>query len=491
MNQKIQTILNDLYLLDPDFRQHQAELIKIIEKIIISRPDTKFDQQFASELKAKLLSQEVSPAKKFIFNFNFMSKLSYAGLGAAAILIILVPIFYFSSQFKPNLNLKTSFTAVSNQAFGKLSVATTADNAPQEQKVLGLGGGGSLGSAVDMRIMPPWFEKKINYNFNYTGELELPETVPVLRRQKNTDSLSISIAKNITRLNLDILNLSRLQNVKVENVTILEDKEKGYTLYLNLNEGMFSIGQNWNRWQVGECGDKPCGLEPLKMESMLADEEIIRIAEDFIKRFDIDLSSYGKPEVNKDWQIYYIQAESRGEPAYLPDQVQVVYPLVINGKQVYEQSGQKVGMNVTVDIRLKTATNMYGLGTQNYEVSNYSGLTDTEQAQAWIKKGGLLQKYVYDDPEETINVELGNYELAYVQIWKYSNFNSEQILVPALIFPITNEVSREQLYQRNIILPLAKEILEENENRDLIPTPLLREPAIDATKDESTSIQVQ
>jgi len=45
------------------------------------------------------------------------------------------------------------------------------------------------------------------------------------------------------------------------------------------------------------------------------------------------------------------------------------------------------------------------------------------------------------------------------------------LIIPALIFPITKTPVEGYYYQKNIIVPLAKELLEENEN----PVPLLKE----------------
>lgn len=55
MEKHILDILNDLYALDPSFREQEEELKKIIKNLLSSRPDVEIDEKFKQELKEKLL----------------------------------------------------------------------------------------------------------------------------------------------------------------------------------------------------------------------------------------------------------------------------------------------------------------------------------------------------------------------------------------------------------------------------------------------------
>ena len=43
----INNILKELYSLDPELKKHEQDLVIIINKLLKSRPDTKFDEKFA------------------------------------------------------------------------------------------------------------------------------------------------------------------------------------------------------------------------------------------------------------------------------------------------------------------------------------------------------------------------------------------------------------------------------------------------------------
>jgi len=60
--------------------------------------------------------------------------------------------------------------------------------------------------------------------------------------------------------------------------------------------------------------------------------------------------------------------------------------------------------------------------------------------------------------------------------WKYDETSrSNQILfIPALVFPIKNLPAEGYYYQKNIIVPLAKELLDQNEQPPY-PVPLMKE----------------
>ena len=72
MANQIKQILAELYAIDESLKKHETELIKIINRILANRPDTKFDKSFAKKLKTQLL-QKQKPSLDFNL-FNFKSK---------------------------------------------------------------------------------------------------------------------------------------------------------------------------------------------------------------------------------------------------------------------------------------------------------------------------------------------------------------------------------------------------------------------------------
>jgi hypothetical protein len=48
---KLDLILEELYAWNPELKNKEAELIKLIELMVKSKPDTKFDEAFSEALK--------------------------------------------------------------------------------------------------------------------------------------------------------------------------------------------------------------------------------------------------------------------------------------------------------------------------------------------------------------------------------------------------------------------------------------------------------
>ncbi len=90
MNQFIQEILIDLYSLDPVFKQHEADVVRLVEALIKAKPDTKFDNQFAARLRASLLASAVPEKKRSIVNgfFSQFRKMMVTFVGSAAVVAV-------------------------------------------------------------------------------------------------------------------------------------------------------------------------------------------------------------------------------------------------------------------------------------------------------------------------------------------------------------------------------------------------------------------
>lgn len=96
MDKKIETILNELYLLDPTLKSHEVDLRALVAKLISVKPDASVDENFAKELRHKLLGDAT---KAHIQNAEFSSSaqhtvswwvLRLAPLGAVAVLMLML-----------------------------------------------------------------------------------------------------------------------------------------------------------------------------------------------------------------------------------------------------------------------------------------------------------------------------------------------------------------------------------------------------------------
>lgn len=103
MANQIDQILKELYELDSELKNHEPELIRIINEILKSRPDTKFDENFAKKLRAQLLGESFKQESKIplslidILTFKPMQKIGYTVGILAIVTILVVPVFYITS----------------------------------------------------------------------------------------------------------------------------------------------------------------------------------------------------------------------------------------------------------------------------------------------------------------------------------------------------------------------------------------------------------
>jgi len=479
MTNKIKEILEELYLIDESLKEYQVELEKIIEKLLAAKPKVKINEQFKQELRRELLArieeikgqESVSP-NKFMNLFNF-SKLSYGLVGGAlAVVLVIIGGAYYANQKgflfgQPKLSLGTEFstTALSDEAFGSLKTETQAGT-PEGQ--LGTGGGG-VGGAVapgtgggGPGVMPPYVTQ---YRYLYKGDdLVLEQTqVEVLKREKG--KASSGIANLIKNMNFGMVDLSSFSNARLDSVSFIEDNDFGYAVYVNFNEGSISININSHMqgWQevLGVCFQTGCVRpEPLKESDIPSEEKIIQIADSFIKDYGIKTDNYGQPESKMAFLIEELQRVQRAGGTYTPESIRVIYPLMIQGRPVYDKWGNKFGLDIDINLRAMRVTGLYNLNTQNYQSSMYQAEIDVSKILEIAEKGGLNQYPVYGNVSKTIDLEISAPSLAYMRVWKHNQGQSDEFLTPALVFPIDSSQLEGTYTKENIVVPLAKDLLE-------------------------------
>lgn len=163
---------------------------------------------------------------------------------------------------------------------------------------------------------------------------------------------------------------------------------------------------------------------------------------------------------------------------YYPDSEQVLYPLVVNGQNVYDTNGNQIGFTVEVNVRYNRVANVYGLDTESYQSSAYDAITNTSTiitAAETSPSYPIIYNTMNDiapnggaTGNKIITYNLGTPTMGYAQIYQTdSNGQSAQFLVPAFIFPVIGNMSNSPA--RNVVVPLIKDFTQVNNHGVMIP----------------------
>lgn len=495
----INKTLEELYQLDPELKEHEIMLKNALGTLLASKPATGFDPAFARRLKAELADRAATSSHTgFITNLRTMLRLNKMALmgGFAGILAIALVATNIPFHRNPQLAFAYEITPVGKMAFGSLTgtqtgareVATPTDAAvPSAASMVASGMGGSTtgaaAPAMDKRIansassmiVAPDMYRPITYR--YTGD-ELPtlssDQLEVFKRLKPSAGISIN---DLGGLSNSLVNLGSFSNASARNIEIVEDKDKGYIINLSLTEGVVSISQNWEKWNTCPNGICP-ELAPLTQTDIPSDESLIAIANNFLSSHGISTQGYSAPQVEAQPRYYLMDARPTAESStYVPDTMNVVYPLTLKGQTVYEMGSSPIGIRVSINIRDKQVIGAWDIRSNQYQSSLYDVETDTARLIRIAEQGGNL----YGSspvPENAITLELGTPTIGLARTWHPINngMSQEELFVPVYIFPVKplSDANAKLLpsyyYQpTSIMVPLVKELLVDADKP--LPTP--------------------
>lgn len=521
-SQQIDEIMTELDL-DPT----DASARSIVEQLANSKPAVAVDQNFISQLRADLQQRtratnqsEIKTSKSTNIFSMFMNKTLAAAL-VVAVVVIAGGAWYMQSSNTPLFNGasfgggnadqllsgKYDVTGVKEESFGDLGkvaiisaseaatkggtgmggdTRTTANSASGSAELSMAAGSTEPGMmpAPDKLIAPGEpYPGAVYYTFNYEGPQNLTglnEQQPVLKRSKPEQPSSL-VDRIVNALSFGLIDLNTLKNIKIQNFAFVEDRDYGYAVNVDLQYGVVNMYQNYERWpqqpmyacsDVGNCAN-PSQLKP---EDMPADEETIAIAEDFLKEYAISKEGYSTPRIadQSNWRILYEQAPADQKTSiYIPDQVQVVYPLMLEGKEVYDEGGSVYGLSVMVDVRSKRVSNASELTSKQFERSDYKGETDGKRIIKIAENGGFRNSLYIDPNSRKVELKLGAPTIEMVKIY-YSSDNyrtNSDLYMPAMVFPIENW-KEAGYWRKNVIVPLVKSILDTDTQSQPQPMPV-------------------
>lgn len=508
MNQNIRTFLGELYEIDPEFQKYEQELIPLVEDLLSLKKDASPSPAFVQELRMKLhdrADQKMSSSFLSFLPFSLMSKYSFALTGALIAVVATGPLFYglgggelpFTKEEPSGTPLFSyEVTETGPKAFGELADGT-AGTMTRDQSGggggMGMGGGAAISATPPAAPIPaattadvdeaatnaavpetdakmiapgpdyPWTV----YDYVYEGEpIELTDdSVGVLKRKLAATLPSAS--RFIESFNFGLMDLDTFSNVGLDSFSVSQKGQNALTIFVNLIEESLSINQNWSTWNHPEsrCTTEACYQQyRIKASDMPADDVVFGIVDDFIKAHNINMEAYGEPRIDK----YWLQ-QPAGSDIYYPEILNVVYPFNIDDQLVSDDSGNSVGLNIGVHVKERKVASVWNLMSQSYEKSDYPAVKDSAKVLEFLKR---TDNYYTDIPEEQavnrVTVKLGTPTKTLLQYYKYdpARSTSENLLVPALLFPVIEKPANEPYFWRKAVaVPLAQELFDERMNQ--------------------------
>ncbi len=471
MNTSLQAFLTELYEIDPSLREHEAELVPLVTKLLQSDPQKSPDARFVEELRGRLRDRAATLSTEP--SVPFFQKYFYA-LGGAVAVAVLLPLSYVA------LNQKSANTPSAplfdyqieekgSEAFGPLTGVSAPSVAERSARPQSGGGGGNpafgMGGdlAVDEKMMIAPYPM-IQYEYVYEGTLDLQPTVSVYKREPSRNRIPLSAIAE--RLNLGTIDLNSFNGMNIESISFSQDQKFGYILNVSMADASLSIDAKWDQWPQSTCQTEECYRnERITLDQIPEDSVMINIAQDFLSEHGVDLSTYGTAEVDNAWRRDY-DAQENKEFAYVPDMQRVVFPLLIEGQPVYDQGGGTMGLSVSVHVKHKRVMSVWGIADRTYAKSDYEGVTDESAIKDYLSR--LDNYYPIDAMPEGAEVQkatviLGEPTLSFAVYYRYENMVNEELIVPSLVFKVVEVQGAPEgsfYYRTNVVVPLSAEILK-------------------------------
>ncbi len=495
MKTSLKTFLADLYEIDPTLKTHEADIIPLVEKLMKSDPAVEPDTEFVKRLRMQLKNRAAELSSPASAGF---SRWLYAFGGALTAAVVIPVAFVAMNNMKPTTFTQDGSALFSysvkeegKDAFGSLSDVSKGDSAAPRT---GGGGDSTVGAKVpatalapeiavapammqgeqamnsrdigigsDTRMIAPY--PMIAYTYVYEGELpELSSSVAVYKRM--TASKSVPFSGLANSLNLGNIDLASFAGMNMDSVSFSQNKPYGYQMNVNLRDTSVSLDAQWDQWPQSKCQTDACfAAERVKLSDVPSEDQLIAAANAFIKDHAIDMTHYGTPTVDMQWKRDYDRATNKND-VWIPDQMRVLYPLVIDSNAVSDQSGMPFGISIGVHVKSRKIMNVYGLMSRDYAKSEYAGVTDKKQIMDYLS---TLDQYGWapdaGTETKTATVTLGTPVMGYSVYYKYDNNTNQELLIPSLTFPIKDIKGGEQyFYRQNVVIPLASEMLKQQQD---------------------------
>ncbi len=457
LQKRITEVLEELYSLDTKFKVHEPKLRELVEALLLSKPDTHFDEHFARTLRASLIPKTKKSSILSPYRPHLISKLAYGVSGGLVTLMVIIPLAFVLTKkatvFAPGqvknetvgIALTPQISSKGNNAFGSLALASSTGSSPARAAKV-------QDSTSTLAVNPQMTTMMAVTDLSTTSEEQastsLQAKVPskkyiyegatfalsdaqgnVLKRTTGVDSRK-QLTSLIGSARFNLPNISTFSNLNLRTIDLSEDKKEGYSIHIDADQGSVTFTQNSPTWVQSTTTATSTALDA---------QALVAIASAFVKDHGIDTSIYATPFVGH-------------------GSTTVVYPLLLNGKEVYGQDGYQYGMQITVDTQAKKVARVDNLTSQIYESSQYVLETDPEQILVIVNSlyGGEGQG------STSQKISLGTPKQVFMRSITSTTATSSELYIPALLFPIKDS-------QEVILIPLVKDFLVKGKDTAFIP----------------------
>jgi len=295
----------------------------------------------------------------------------------------------------------------------------------------------------------------------YSGELKLPDEEKLGVFKKITDLNNDQYFSSLLgRFDIRLVDLASFNDVKMQNLSFIQEKPFGYLLYYDLKNGQITISENTNKWpsKIINCQEfdkrsidqEMCILKKqYKFDTIPSDDLLIKIADRFLKDHHIEIGRFGVPFVDKE---DFIGKISGSEFKKISNEISVVYPFIVDGKPIVDQSGQKMGLQLFINLKHHRVAKVNNLSIQKYEKSLYRINKNIAEILKSAEKGGLNQMVTSPGLKQVVEVYLADPEIGYAQLFN----NNEELMIPVLIFPVRSSLESEGI-PKTIMVPLVQD----------------------------------
>lgn len=424
-----QEILDELYILDPALKAHATELERVVVELLRLKPDTKIDDEFKAALWERLAIRTVkrralipTMPPRFVWLTGAVCLVLVAGSG-----------YVLLKQGPGKVGISRQPMAVERlgkQAFG--GIAYQGSNAAQPER----SGGGSAATtmafdsglkAAPSAIQPvsPTIHK---YVYKGGSLAKLPPEMDVLKRSV-ANGPSMPLRTFLKDSGFALLDAATLKNGSVQNMTV-KDGDYLFTIDQNMvtvSVSRFRSGNAKVATDIAPSSGRVGTALPPK-------SDLIRIADSFLSKYGISKDGYGSPEV--------LRYEEAGTGEFPSEVLSVLYPLNLNGKEVYESYGEKAGLRVEVNVGDNKVEYVQSIRPYRFLASAYKAETDNAKIIGQAESGNMLYGRAVGTELPDLNIaygELGTPVLAYTVTRTYTDGQEQELMVPAYVFPVTKQ----------------------------------------------------